>query len=230
MNRQYADDSLMLHTDLYEINMVQSYWEDGIHDKKAVFEAYFRNLPFGHGYAVFAGLERIIEYVQKFKFSESDIEYLQELGYPEDFLDYLKTIRFTGNMRSVVEGEVVFGNEPLLRIEAPLAEATLMETAILNIINYQTLIATKASRIKQVVGDEPVAEFGARRAQEMDAAVWGARAAVIGGCSSTSCTRAGKLFNIPVSGTQAHSMIPFMVMNIPHFINMPVPIEIVYFW
>lgn len=207
MNRKYTDDSLALHTDLYEINMVQSYWEDGIHNKRAVFEVFFRKMPFGHGYAVFAGLEKVIDYLSNFKFTESDLAYLREIGYPEDFLTYLKTVRFTGTLRSVVEGEIVFGNEPLIRVEAPLAEAQLIETALLNIVNYQTLIATKASRIKQVVGDEPVAEFGTRRAQEMDAAIWGARAAIIGGCDSTSNVRAGKLFGIPVSGTLAHSMV-----------------------
>jgi nicotinate phosphoribosyltransferase len=207
VNRKYTDDSLALHTDLYEINMVQSYWEDGIHNKRAVFEVFFRKMPFGHGYAVFAGLEKVIDYLRNFKFTESDLAYLREIGYPEDFLTYLKTVRFTGTLRSVVEGEIVFGNEPLIRVEAPLAEAQLIETALLNIVNYQTLIATKASRIKQVVGDEPVAEFGTRRAQEMDAAIWGARAAVIGGCDSTSNVRAGKLFGIPVSGTLAHSMV-----------------------
>ena len=209
LNKKYPDDSWALHTDLYQINMVKAYWDDGIHEKKAVFEAYFRNQPFGHGYAIFAGLEKIIDYLANFRFSESDIEYLRDvIGYEEDFLNYLKTIRFTGNLRSVVEGEIVFGNEPLLRIEAPLAEAQLIETAILNIINYQTLIATKASRIMQVVGEgEVTAEFGTRRAHEMDAAVWGARAAYIGGFNSTSNVRAGKIFGVPVSGTMAHAMV-----------------------
>ncbi|WAA09347.1 nicotinate phosphoribosyltransferase [Fervidibacillus albus] len=208
MKTKYADDSWALHTDLYQINMVETYWEDGIHNKRAVFEVYFRKLPFGHGYAVFAGLEKVVQYLQNFRFTNTDIEYLrEEVGYREDFLDYLKTVRFTGTLRSVVEGEIVFGNEPLLRIEAPLAEAQLVETAILNIVNYQTLIATKASRIKQVVGDEVTMEFGTRRAQEMDAAIWGARAAYIGGFESTSNVRAGKMFGVPVAGTHAHSMI-----------------------
>ncbi|RTR28749.1 nicotinate phosphoribosyltransferase [Robertmurraya yapensis] len=208
MINQYPDDSLTLHTDLYQINMAETYWEDGIHNRKAVFEVYFRKLPFGNGYAIFAGLERIIEYIQQFRFTETDIEYLRnEVGYKEDFIEYLKTLRFTGNIRSVVEGELVFGNEPLIRVEAPLAEAQLVETALLNIVNYQTLIATKASRIKHVVGDEVVMEFGTRRAQELDAAIWGTRAAFIGGCSSTSNVRAGKKFGIPVAGTHAHSLI-----------------------
>lgn len=208
MSNHYQDDSLTLHTDLYQINMAETYWEDGIHNRKAVFEVYFRKLPFGNGYAIFAGLERIIEYIQQFRFTESDLAYLKEEGgYKEDFLAYLKTVRFTGNIRSVVEGEVVFGNEPLIRVEAPLAEAQLIETALLNIVNYQTLIATKASRIKHIVGDEIAMEFGTRRAHELDAAIWGTRAAFIGGFNSTSNVRAGKKFGIPVSGTHAHSLI-----------------------
>lgn len=204
---KYTDDSLALHTDLYQINMVQSYWEDHIQDKKAVFEITFRKLPFHSGYAIFAGLEKIVSYLENFKFSPSDIEYLQELGYDSEFLDYLKTIRFTGNIRCMKEGELVFANEPILRVEASLGEAQIIETALLNIVNYQTLIATKASRIKQVLGDASAMEFGSRRAQEMDAAIWGARAAYIAGFDSTSNVRAGKLFGIPVSGTHAHSMV-----------------------
>lgn len=208
MVKNYADDSLALHTDLYQINMSESYWADGMHERKAVFELFFRKLPFGNGYAIFAGLERVLDYLKNFSFSDSDLAYLkEEVGYQDDFLDYLKTVRFTGNIYSVVEGELVFQNEPLLRIEAPLVEAQLIETALLNIVNYQTLIATKASRIKQIVKDERVMEFGTRRAQEMDAAIWGTRAAYIGGLEATSNVRAGKKFGIPVAGTHAHSMV-----------------------
>ncbi|MGG0669273.1 nicotinate phosphoribosyltransferase [Sporosarcina koreensis] len=208
MSSKYADDSLALHTDLYQINMAESYWADGIHERKAVFELYFRNLPFGNGYAIFAGLERILDYLKEFHFSESDLLYLKEaLGYKDDFLDYLKDVRFTGDVYSMKEGELVFGNEPIIRVESTLIEAQLVETALLNIVNFQTLIATKASRIKQVVKDEVVMEFGSRRGHEMDAAVWGARAAVIGGVEATSNVRAGKRFGIPVAGTHAHSMV-----------------------
>ncbi|WP_445487118.1 nicotinate phosphoribosyltransferase [Niallia sp. 03133] len=207
MSYKLEDDSLMLHTDLYQINMAETYWEDGIAEKNAVFEAYFRKLPFHNGYAVFAGLERIIHYLQNLRFTESDIQYLKKEGFKEDFLEYLKDFRFTGNLRSVAEGEIVFANEPLLRVEAPLAQAQIIETAILNIVNYQTLIATKASRIKNVIGEGVVMEFGSRRAHELDAALWGTRAAFIGGFGSTSNVRAGKLFGIPISGTHAHSMI-----------------------
>ncbi|MBD1380867.1 nicotinate phosphoribosyltransferase [Metabacillus arenae] len=202
------DDSLALHTDLYQINMVKTYWQDGIDQKKAIFEVFFRNLPFDNGYGVFAGLERVISFLENFHFSETDLTYLQEeVGYEQEFIEYLRTIRFTGSLRSMVEGELVFGNEPIMRVEAPLAEAQLIETALLNIINYQTLIATKASRIKQIVGEELALEFGSRRAHELDAAVWGTRAAYIGGFDGTSNVRAGKLFGIPVVGTHAHAMV-----------------------
>ncbi|EIM06380.1 nicotinate phosphoribosyltransferase [Planococcus antarcticus DSM 14505] len=208
MDKHYADDSLALHTDLYQINMSEAYWADGMHERKAVFELFFRKLPFGNGYALFAGLERVLDYLKNFKFTDSDLEYLQEeLDYKQDFLDYLRTVRFTGNVYSVVEGELVFQNEALIRVEAPLVEAQLIETALLNIVNYQTLIATKASRIKQIVKKERVMEFGTRRAQEMDAAIWGTRAAYIGGLEATSNARAGKKFGIPVAGTHAHSMV-----------------------
>lgn len=204
----YTDDSLTLHTDLYQINMVETYWRDGIHNRNSVFEVYFRKLPFTNGYAIFAGLERILEFIKTFGFSKSDLAYLRELGYSEDYLNYLSNLKFTGTIRSMREGELVFADVPILRIEAPLAEAQLIETPILNIINYQTLIATKASRMKHVIGEEAVAmEFGTRRAHEFDAAIWGTRAAYIGGFSATSNVRAGKLFGIPVSGTHAHAMV-----------------------
>ncbi len=208
MSSKYADDSLALHTDLYQINMAESYWADGIHERKAVFELFFRNLPFGNGYALFAGLERVLDYLRDFHFSESDLAYLKDdLGYKDDFISYLKELRFSGDVYSMAEGELVFANEPIIRVESTLIEAQLIETALLNIVNYQTLIATKASRIKQVVKDEVVMEFGSRRAHEMDAAIWGARATFIGGVEATSNVRAGKRFDIPVAGTHAHSMI-----------------------
>lgn len=208
MERKYQDDSFALHTDLYQINMAETYWDDEMHNRRAVFEVFFRNLPFGNGYAVFAGLERIIDYIKNFRFTESDLAYLkEEIGYQDDFIDYLRNLRFTGNIRSMIEGELVFGNEPILRVDAPLAEAQLVETAILNIVNYQTLIATKAARMKQVIGDQTAMEFGTRRAHEFDAAIWGTRAAYIGGFEATSNVRAGKLFGIPVSGTHAHAMV-----------------------
>ena len=143
----YKDDSLTLHTDLYQINMMQVYFNKGIHNKRAVFEAYFRKVPFENGYAVFAGLERIVRYLENLSFSDSDLSYLEELGYPEEFLDYLKNLKMELTVKSAKEGDLVFANEPLVQIEGPLAQCQLVETAILNIINYQTLVATKAARI-----------------------------------------------------------------------------------
>ena len=204
MNKYLGD---ALHTDLYQINMGYAYFKDGIHERKSYFDVYFRKIPFGGGYAVFAGLAKIIDYVNSFKFTESDIDFLRQLGYEEDYLNYLSDMKFTGNIRSVKEGEIVFGNEPLIRIEAPLIQAQIMETAILNIVNYQILIATKAARIKHLCPDEVCMEFGTRRAHEFDAAIWGTRASIIGGFNATSNVKAAKLFDIPCSGTHAHSFV-----------------------
>lgn len=204
----FIDDSLTLHTDLYQINMMQVYFKENIHHKKAVFELYFRKNPFKSGYAVFAGLERIIDYLKNLRFSASDIAYLRSLGYDEEFLAYLADFKLELTVRAVQEGNLVFANEPLVQVEGPLAQCQLVETALLNIVNFQTLIATKAARIRSVIEDnEPLMEFGTRRAQEMDAAIWGTRAAVIGGADGTSNVRAGKRFGIPVLGTHAHALV-----------------------
>lgn len=205
----YRDDSLTLHTDLYQINMIQTYWQQGIANKKAVFEAYFRKAPFENGYAIFAGLERLVNYINQLTFSPTDIDYLREMGtYSEEFLAYLKHFKFNATIRSMKEGEIVFANEPVIQVEGGLAECQLIETAVLNILNFQTLIATKAARIRNVCGSEDViSEFGTRRAQEMDAAIWGTRAAYIGGFDATSNVRAGKMFGIPVTGTHAHALV-----------------------
>lgn len=203
----YPDDSLTLHTDLYQINMMKVYFKQNIHNKRAVFEVFFRKNPFNNGYAVFAGLERIISYLNNLTFSQSDLDYLQSLGYHGEFLDYLRNLKMSLTVRSVQEGDLVFANEPIVQVEGPLAQCQLVETALLNIVNFQTLIATKAARIRSVIEDEPLMEFGTRRAQEMDAAIWGTRAAVIGGANGTSNVRAGKLFDIPVLGTHAHALV-----------------------
>ena len=203
----YPDDSLTLHTDLYQINMMQVYFKQNIHNKRAVFEVFFRKNPFNNSYAVFAGLERIISYLNNLTFSQSDLDYLQSLGYHGEFLDYLRNLKMSLTVRSVQEGDLVFANEPIVQVEGPLAQCQLVETALLNIVNFQTLIATKAARIRSVIEDEPLMEFGTRRAQEMDAAIWGTRAAVIGGANGTSNVRAGKLFDIPVLGTHAHALV-----------------------
>ncbi len=208
MAKQYPDDSTTLHTDAYELSMIQTYFEKGIQNKRAIFEVYFRDMPFKNGYAVFAGLEHIIHYIENLRFTDSDIDYLKENeDFSPAFLEYLTHFQFKGTIRSAVEGELVFHNEPIMQIEGPLADCQLVETAILNIVNYQTLIATKAARIRSVAGNDGIMEFGTRRAQEFDAAIWGTRAAYIGGFDATSNVRAGKLFGIPISGTHAHALV-----------------------
>ncbi|WP_019119376.1 nicotinate phosphoribosyltransferase [Brevibacillus massiliensis] len=202
-------DNLTLHTDKYQINMMYAHWKNGTHNKRRVFEAYFRKLPFGNGFAVFAGLERIVHYINQLRFTDREIAYLaeQEENYDPGFLEELRELRFTGNLRSVKEGTLVFPNEPLIQVEARVFEAQLLETALLNFMNYQTLIATKAARIRLVAPNEILLEFGSRRAQEADAAIWGARAAYIAGFDATSNMLAGMMFGIPTKGTHAHSWV-----------------------
>ena len=208
MKFDYPDDSLALHTDAYELSMMQTYWKQGMGNRRAVFEAFFRKMPFNNGYAVYVGLDHIIRYIKNLHFTASDIDYLKSTGqFDNDFLEYLRDFRFTGSFRSFEEGDFVFNHEPILQVDAPMIEAQLVETAILNILNYQIMIATKASRIRSVVGDQSVMEFGTRRAQELDASIWGTRAAYIGGFNATSNVRAGKLFGIPISGTHAHALV-----------------------
>ena len=208
MKFDYPDDSLALHTDAYELSMMQTYWKQGMGNRRAVFEAFFRKMPFNNGYAVYVGLDHIIRYIKNLHFTASDIDYLKSTDqFDNDFLEYLRDFRFTGSLRSFEEGDFVFNHEPILQVDAPMIEAQLVETAILNILNYQIMIATKASRIRSVVGDQSVMEFGTRRAQELDASIWGTRAAYIGGFNATSNVRAGKLFGIPISGTHAHALV-----------------------
>lgn len=204
-----SDHNLTLHTDKYQINMIYAHWKLNRHEHIRVFDAYFRKVPFGNGYAVFGGLERIVHYINGLRFSEEDIAYLKEQPeqYDESFLQELKHFRFTGNLYAVEEGTIVFPNEPIVRVEGRIFEAQLIETALLNFMNYQTLIATKASRIRRVAPNDTLFEFGTRRAQEADAAIWGARAAYIAGFDGTSNMESGKLFGIPSIGTHAHAWV-----------------------
>lgn len=203
------NEHLALHTDKYQINMIYAHWINGSHNRKAVFEAYFRKLPFGNGYAVFAGLERIAEYIRNLRFTDRDLRYLaeQEENYKLEFLELLRNFRFRGNLLSFREGDICFPNEPLIRVEGTIMETQLIETAMLNFMNFQTLIATKASRIKRVAERDVLLEFGSRRAQEADAAIWGARAAYLSGFDATSNLLAGEIFGIPTKGTHAHSWV-----------------------
>ena len=198
---------LTLLTDLYELTMMQGYFKTGNQDT-VVFDAFYRANPDNGGYALCAGLAQIIEYIEQLHFDSSDISYLRSLGmFEEDFLSYLETFHFSGDLYAVPEGTVIFPREPLVKVIAPIMEAQLIETAILNILNHQSLIATKAARVCYAAQGDGVMEFGLRRAQGPDAGVYGARAAVIGGCSGTSNVLCGKLFGIPVKGTHAHSWI-----------------------
>lgn len=206
-----AARNLTLLTDLYQLTMMSGYLKNGKQNDVAVFDLFFRRNSV-ITYSVAAGLEQAIEYIRSIRFTEDDLAYLRSLGlFEESFLDYLRTFRFTGDVFAVPEGTVVFPEEPILTVRAPLLEAQFVETALLNMVNHQTLIATKAAKIAYAAAGGEVMEFGLRRAQGPDAGIYGARAAVIGGCGSTSDVLAGKMFGIPVSGTHAHSW----VMNFP---------------
>lgn len=197
-----------LFADFYELTMLAGHFKLGKINEKATFDLFFRKIPSQGGFCIAAGLEDAVDYVKKLHFSKKDIDYLHSLkNLPDDFLDYLKTFRFSGDIHAVPEGTLVFPNEPLMRITAPLAEAQYLETALLNMGGFQTLIATKASRVCLAAEGRSVIEFGARRAQGPDGAMSASRVAYIGGCSATSNTLAGRIYGIPVSGTMAHSWI-----------------------
>jgi nicotinate phosphoribosyltransferase len=199
--------NLTLLTDLYEITMMQGYFKTGKQDL-AIFDAFYRNNPFDGGYAISAGLEQVIDYIENLHFDKDDIAYLRSLGiFGDDFLEYLANFRFSGDIYAIPEGSIMFPREPMLKVVAPIMEAQLIETAVLNIINHQSLIATKASRVCYAAKGDGVMEFGLRRAQGPDSGTYGARAAVIGGCKGTSNVLAGQLFDVPVLGTHAHSWI-----------------------
>ena len=199
--------NLTLLTDLYEMTMMQGYFKSANHDV-AVFDAFYRKNPCDGGYAICAGLDQVIDYIKNLHFSAEDISYLRGLHiFDEDFLSYLETFRFSGDIYAIPEGTLIFPREPLIKVIAPIMEAQLVETAILNIINHQSLIATKAARVCYAAGSDGVMEFGLRRAQGPDSGTYGARAAVIGGCKGTSNVLAGQLFDVPVLGTHAHSWI-----------------------
>ena len=202
-----SDRGLSLMTDLYELTMMQGYFDEG-HNVPVVFDMFYRSNPGNGGYAIAAGLEQLIDYITNLHFTYEEIDYLRSLGlFTEDFLEYLRGFHFSGDIYAVPEGTVVFPREPLVKVVAPIMEAQLIETALLNIINHQSLIATKASRVVYAARGDGIMEFGLRRAQGPDAGIYGARAAMIGGCIGTSNVLAGQLFHVPVLGTHAHSWI-----------------------
>jgi nicotinate phosphoribosyltransferase len=199
--------NLTLLTDLYELTMMQGYFKNPT-DQVVVFDAFYRTNPYNGGYAICCGLEQVIEYIRELHFAPDDIDYLRSLNiFDDDFLEYLRGFHFTGDIYAIPEGTVVFPREPLLKVVAPVMEAQLMEPAILNILNHESLIATKATRVCKAARGDGVMEFGLRRAQGPDAGTYGARAAVIGGCIGTSNVLTGQMFNVPVKGTHAHSWI-----------------------
>jgi len=200
--------NLTLLTDLYELTMMQGYFKEKDANETVIFDAFYRSNPGGNGYAICAGLEQMIEYIKELEFNSEDVDYLRSTGlFEEDFLEYLLHFRFSGDIYAIPEGTVIFPREPLVKVIAPIMEAQLVETALLTIINHQSLIATKAARVVFAAEGDGVMEFGLRRAQGPDAGIYGARAAMIGGCVGTSNVLAGKMFNVPVKGTHAHSWI-----------------------
>lgn len=203
-------DNLALFTDLYELTMLQGYFKEG-HNPRATFDLFFRNLPENRGYVIAAGLEQVIHYLQNLEFSEEALDYLSKQGFDDDFLDWLSDFEFTGDVRAVPEGTPVFPNEPVVEVTAPIMQAQLLETLLINQVSFQSLIATKAARMYDLVfkyGDgQNLVDFGSRRAHGTDAGIKAARASYIGGFDGTSNVAAGEIFDIPVFGTMAHSWI-----------------------
>lgn len=206
--------SLALLTDLYQLTMAYAYWKSGTSNKESVFSLFFRKNPFQGGFAIACGLQYLIDYLRNFKFSADDLDYLSQLRgndrkplFESAFLYYLENLNFSCDIDAIPEGTVVFPHEPLVRVKGPIIQAQILESALLNMINFQTLIATKAARIRLVAGDREVTEFGLRRAQGIDGSLAASWAAYIGGCDATSNVLAGKLFGIPVKGTHAHSWV-----------------------
>ncbi|MCL2717757.1 MAG: nicotinate phosphoribosyltransferase [Lachnospiraceae bacterium] len=200
--------NLTLLTDLYELTMMQGYFRHKDRNETVIFDMFYRSNPCNGGYAVVAGLEQLIRFIKELHFSAADIKYLRSLKiFDEDFLAYLQSFHFSGDIYAIPEGTVVFPREPLIKVVAPIMEAQLIETAILNIVNHQSLIATKASRVCYAAKGDSILEFGLRRAQGPDAGIYGARAAMIGGCVGTSNVLCGQLFDVPVRGTHAHSWV-----------------------
>ena len=202
------DKKLSLVTDFYELTMSNGYFENNMQNTIAYFDVFFRQIPDNGGYVICSGLEQVVNYIENLKFDDDDINYLKSLNkFSDGFLKYLKSFKFTGDVWGIPEGTVVFPNEPLITVKAPIIEAQLLETMLLMLVNHQSLIATKASRIVLAAKGRPVMEFGSRRAHSVDAAVLGSRAALIGGCIGTSCTYTAKEFGTIASGTMAHSFI-----------------------
>ena len=195
-------------TDFYELTMANGYFREGIGDKIAYFDMFFRKVPDMGGFAIMAGVEQLIEYMNNLKFSDDDIAYLRSKGiFDEAFLDYLKNFKFECDVWAIPEGTPIFPNEPIVTVRGPLLQAQFLETMVLLTVNHQSLIATKSNRIVRAAAGRPVMEFGSRRAQGYDGAIYGARAAYIGGVCGTACTISDQMFSVPALGTMAHSWV-----------------------
>ena len=209
-NNIYCKRNIGMMMDLYELTMANGYFKQENAQKKVAFDVFFRRNPDQGGFSVFAGLEQIVEYIEGLHFSDDDIEYLRSLHlFTEDFLEYLRNFKFTGDVYAFREGTIMYPNEPIITVVADLIQAQIVETEILAQINHQSLIATKARRIVKAANGRPVSDFGARRAHNNDAAIYGARAAFIGGANGTATVSAGQYFDIPIGGTMAHSWVMY---------------------
>ena len=213
-NKRMNKRNLTLLTDLYELTMMQGYHLENNVNETVIFDMFYRSNPNKNGYAICAGLDQVIDYIKNLHFDNEDIEYLRKTKlFRDDFLEYLRDFKFTGDIYAIPEGSVIFPREPLVKVIAPIMQAQLIETALLNIINHQSLIATKAARVVLAADGDGVMEFGLRRAQGPDAGIYGARAAVIGGCVGTSNVLCGRMFDVPILGTHAHSSYIFFIFT-----------------
>lgn len=218
MSSSFSSRNLTMLTDFYELTMANGYLAKGMRDKICVFDMFFRRVPDGGGFAIAAGLEQLVRYLNNLSFTPEDLAYLRSKNtFSEEFLSYLESFKFSCNVWSVEEGTPIFPGEPIVVVEGPAIQAQLIETALLLTINHQSLIATKSSRIVRAAAGRPVSEFGARRAQGYDAAVFGARASYIAGCSGTSCTMADRDYGIPAGGTMAHSWVQIFQSELEAF-------------
>ena len=207
MSNTLESRNLTMLVDFYELSMANGYFTNGFKDTVAYFDMFFRKVPDNGGFAIMAGLRQLIDYLKNLKFTQKDIEFFKRKGFSEDFIDYLRDFKFTCDVWAIPEGTPIFPGEPIITVKGPVIEAQLIETMVLLTINHQSLIATKANRLKRAAGDRMIMEFGSRRAQGYDAAIYGARAAYIGGCDATACTIDERDFGVPAVGTMAHSWI-----------------------
>lgn len=207
MNDLHDSRNLTMLTDFYELTMANGYFKNGFKDTIAYFDMFFRTIPDGGGYVIMAGVEQLVDYFRNLSFSKEDIDYLRGKGFSEDFLDYLANFRFACDVWIVPEGTPIFPGEPIVKVKGPVIQAQFVETMVLLTINHQSLIATKANRVVRAAQGRAVMEFGSRRAQGFDGAVYGARAAYIGGCAGTACTISDEMFGTPALGTMAHSWV-----------------------